>query len=153
MNQQFHPSFGSFIGSVVFAASPALVVATVHYFMDLHPGVLIWIGSGLMLSMSFALFLQAIFVHLVRLEISAIGIRTFGGLSAAQAIRWSDVTEATLRERHNPVSRTDRLVILRSRSSMMNYPVSILSHSDELKVVEELNRRTKLVVIQDRPAI
>jgi hypothetical protein len=153
MNHRFRPSLKSLIGSLAYAASPAVVVGMVYYLKGPHLGIVIWIASVLMLLLAFVLCLQAILVHLVRLEISPSGIRVAGGLSRVQWLRWEGISEATLRERRNPVSRTDHLLILKSAGVMLSYPLSVLSHSDESVVLDELRRRTKLVVIQDRPAI
>jgi hypothetical protein len=153
MSHKFRPSFGSLLGSLAYAASPAIVVGVVHYLKGPNLGVLIWIASALMLIFAFVLCLQAVFVHLVRLEISPSGIRVAGGLSGVQWLRWEEIVEATLRERRNPVSRTDHLLILKSQRAMLNYPLSVLSQSDETAVLDELRRRTRLVVIQDRAAI
>lgn len=150
---RFRPSFSSFVGSLAYSLSPAIVVGIVRYFKGPHLGVAIGIGSALMLLLAFFLCVQDVFVHLVQLELSSAGIRRFGGPTAAKAMLWNEVTEATLRERNNPVSRTDRFLILKSQRGMLGYPLSILSPSDESKVLEELKNRTRLVVMQDRPAI
>ena len=153
MTYRFRPSLRSFLASLAFAAIPAVIAVAVHHWLGSRMRVLVWIGSAVLVLMSFLYFVQAMSVHLIRLEISPEGIRRFGGPSGEHAMRWSEITEATLRERRNPVSRTDRLLILKSRDKMLNYPLSILSRADELKALEELNRRTKLLVIQDDPAV
>ena len=150
MTRLYRPSFRSFLGCIAYSLSMALVAGIVLFMTRPHPGVLIWIGSILMLLFSFALCVQDVVVHLIQLEISSLGIRTFGGITPARAMLWSEITEALLRERHNPVSRTDRLIILKSHRGMMNYSLSVLSRSDEQEALEELNRRTRLVVMQDR---
>lgn len=96
---RFRPSFGSFLGSLAYSLSPAIVVVIVRYFKGPHLGVAIGIGSGLMILLAFFLCLQDVFVHLVRLEISSAGIRRFGGPTPAKAMLWNEVTEATLREK------------------------------------------------------
>ena len=153
MNHQFRPSFKSLIGSLAYSASPAAVVGMVYYLKGSHQGVVIGTASVVMLLLAFVLCLQSIVVHLVRLEINPTGIRVVGGLSQAQWLRWERISEATLRERRNPASRTDHLLILKSAGVTLSYPLSVLSQSDELAVLDELHRRTRLAVIQDWPAI
>jgi hypothetical protein len=128
-------------------------VGVVHYLKGPQPGVLIWIASAVMLLFAFLLCMQVVFVHLVRLELSPLGIRAVGPLSGAQWLSWDEISEATLRERRNPVSRTDHLLILKSPRTMLNYPLSVLPRPAEAAVLDELRLRTRLVVIQDRPAI
>jgi hypothetical protein len=153
MNRRFYPSFRSFLGSLAFDFSPLVIVGAVYYFKGSHTGILLGILSVVMIAISALQFLQTCIVHLVRLEIAPGGIRTKSALGPSMQMAWRDVIEATLRERKNPVSRTDHLLILRSAGGMMNYPLSILKRSEEAEVIEELQRRTRLGVVEDRPAI
>jgi len=153
MTHQFRTSFKSFLGSLAYSVSPAVVVGVVRYLKGPQLGVLIWIISALMLVYVFTLCLRDVLVHLVRLEINLTCIRVIGPFSQERLLRWEDISEATLRERRNAVSRTDHLLILKSRCTTLNYPLSVLSRPAESAVLDELRRRTRLLVIQDRPAI
>lgn len=150
---RYHPSLGSFLGSIAYGASPAATAGVVLYLRGPESGNLLWIASLLMGLFALVLCLQAVFVHLNRLEMNERGIGVADPLTGSRWMRWEDVVDATLRERRNPVSRTDHLLILRSRSTMINYPLSILSRGAEEHVLAELRARTKLITIQDRPAV
>lgn len=153
MNRRYRPSFRSFFGSLVFDSSPLLVVAAVYYFKGFHQGLLLGIVSAGMVLYSVFLVVQSCVVFLGRLEMSPVGIRSFTAFGPMPFIKWVDINYAMLRERQNPVSRTDRLLILQTPRAKMNFPVSILSREEEQEVIDEVKRRIHLVVTEDRPAV
>jgi len=153
MTQSFRPSFKSFVGSVAFSSSLAAVALLGHYFLGSRGGLPAKIGYLAMLGFSALFLLNDINVHLRRLELTPIGIIRHGIFAGGVGMRWEEITEATLRERHNPATRTDRLLILKSPRGVFSYPLSVLSRASETAVIEELKCRSRLVIVQDRPAI
>lgn len=150
---EYRPSAASFLGCLVYSLSPAGTAAAVLYFTGPNAGRWIWIPSALMGVFSALLVLQDIVVHLSRLHLDHVGIAVRGPLHAG-SLAWSDVRQATLRERVNSVSRTDRLLVLEgSNGRMVNYPISVLSRPSEQKVLEALRSRTVLLTKQDQPSI
>lgn len=149
---EYRTSFRSFLGSLVYDLSPAAIAALVMYFVGGSAPYLLWVASGLMLLFSLLLVLQSLVVFRNRLYLDEVGIAV-AGLLSRRAMRWSEVTGATLRERKNAVSRTDRLLVLESRDRMLSYVTSTLSPPEEEAVLAEVGRRTRVVVYQDKPTI
>lgn len=149
---EYRPSLASFLGSLLYRLSPAATAGLVLYLSGPAARTLIWVLSALMGLFAVFLGLQTVLVHLNRLFIDETGVQVRGPLSDIRS-RWEDIHHATLRERENAVSRTDHLLILMGPKIYLNYPTSILSPQDEASVLEEVRKRKKLVVLQDRPTV
>ena len=152
MTYRYRPSVTSFLGSIAFALLPASLVAVVYVLRGPDFGTILWILSGLMCLYSAFLCIQAVFVHLQSLVMNDRGFGIIGSLSRSW-VDWDQVNEATLRERHNPVTRTDRLIVLETRRGPIAFPLSVLDRRAEQDAIAHIRAHTKLVVVRDQPAI
>ena len=142
----------AFFGSLFYGLSPALTAGIVLYFASGSAGWLLWILSGFMFLLALYLSVQCVFVHLNRLYLDDARIKTVNPLHTAE-LRWAEIVSATLRERVNSVSRTDRILILKSRRATLLFNTSTLSEPDETAVLAKVRAQTSLVVQRDKPTI
>lgn len=142
----------AFCGSLFYSLSPALTAGIVLYFASGSGGWLLWIPSGFMFLLALYLSVQDVFVYLDRLYLDDARIRTANPLHTAE-LKWTEIVSATLRERVNSVSRTDRILILKSRRAELRFNTSTLSEPDETAVLAKVRAQTSLVVQRDKPTI
>lgn len=149
---EYRPSWRAFGGSLVYDLSPVFMAAIVTYFAYESARWWLWVANAAMVLLSVYSCTQSIFVYLQRLHLDdrGIGATTVFG---ARAIAWTDVVNATLRERLNPITRTDRLLIVKSRRATMLFNTSTLSEADEEDVLAKVRARVPLLLQRDRPAI
>jgi hypothetical protein len=104
------------------------------------------IPSGLMGVISFFLIVQHIVVYRQKLYISPAGIGTIGLGNNFAA--WTHIEKASIRERHNLLSGTDRLLTLTARDGLLllAFPTSVLRSEDEMRVLL-LVRKTFLTTV------
>jgi hypothetical protein len=133
--------------------SPLASTAIVFYFKGHDVSVFLAILAVIAILFSAYAFYLTCGVYLQQLEVSPLGIRSFTPFGTGALMEWGKINDAALRERRNPVTRTERLLILHSPYGMMTFPLSILSPKEEQEVIEEIKQRTRLVVIEDRPLI
>lgn len=158
MKRSYRPSISSLFFSFLWGISPA-VVALVGYLIaheEASDKGLIWflvVVSVAMCFWSVLLIIQTIAVHMRRVTIDEKSITVAGPLGTT-TIAFSSVAEAILRERVNPISRTDHLIMIRSHSGgFLVYNPSALSRSDEESFLSLLRRHVDLKVISDKPAL
>jgi hypothetical protein len=149
---KFKPTWSSFFGSVAFALSPAATAGVVTFFLWENTRTPVLIAGALMIIFSLLLLLQAILVHLKCVYVDEQFIAVAGPLIRTQ-IRWSEVMEGVLKERHNAMTRTDRLLILRGPSCLVTYNTSTLSQRDERRLLEFVRSKCPMVVEQSKPSI
>lgn len=149
----YKPSFESIVRSTMFALWPVGTAALVTYFFwNPDRKVLLLTLAGLQVLLSGFLLLQAVLVHCNKLWLDERGIRVAGPIIATQ-MAWAEIASALLRERVNAVSRTDRMLVLRSKSNQLIFNTSVLNPRDEEAVLQAIRARTNLVVQRDRPSI
>lgn len=148
--QTFKPTLRSFIRSLIWDISPAVTALVVTYFTYEKAGLIIIILGVLMGLFSLYLILQTIIVHLQKITLLDEGI-FISGLGRPFGLRWSDIEKGTIRERHNIISGTDRLLILYSKNGhILSYNTSTLSKHDENIVLSEVRKRIPTAAIFDR---
>jgi len=111
-----------------------------------------WVLAGVLALFSLWCFLPCVPVHLQKLYLGEHGIR-LSGLFGVTAIPWGRVTGATLRERPNVVSRTDRLLMVTGPNGTLVFPTSTLREDEEERALEFVRRHVNLVVKKDKPTI
>ncbi len=149
----FKPAWRSFFSSLGWSLSMAGVAGAMLYFgpSRWQLSLVILIFSGLMGLFSVVSVLQDIFVHLQKIILLPEGIAVQGILGRPHGVGWSNVKEASLRERHNMVSATDKLiVIITDRGPEVAYPVSILSQADQNEVLMAVRNAVPTVVRFDK---
>jgi predicted Na+-dependent transporter len=149
---EYKPTFTSFMSSLLYDLSPAIIAAIVMYFIADSARWIMWVASWIMVAFSLYLLLQTTFVHMRRLYLDEECFRVSSPLSTVE-IRWSDVFSAVLRERENVISRTDHFLILQSSRHVIGFNTSTLSKEDEKTVLEVVSRKTPFVIQMDKPAI
>lgn len=151
--QTFKPTIRSFILSFIYDISPAVTAALVTYFTHGKAGLIIIIPSALMGLFSLYLILQTIFVHLQKITVLNEGI-LISGFRRPYGLRWTDVEKAEIRERHNIISGTDKLLILYSKyGHKIAYPISILSKNDQNNIDTEIRKKIPTSTKFDRPTL
>lgn len=149
----YKPSFKSLAASVLFALWPVGTAALITYFFwNPNRKVLLFALGGFQVLLSGFLLLQAVLVHCNKLWLDDGGVRVAGPLAATQ-MAWTEIASAILRERANAVSRTDRMLVLRSRRDQLIFNTSTLSPEDEEAALQIIRARTILVVQRDKPSI
>ena len=148
--QSFKPTLRSFIRSLIWDISPIVTASLVTYFMhDKAESIVIIIIDVIAVLFSLYLILQTIIVHLQKITLLNEGI-FISGLGKPFGLRWSDIENATLRERHNLISGTDRLLILYSKTGIRwAYNTSTLSKRDENILLSEVRKRIPTAAIFD----
>lgn len=151
--RMFKPTVLSFILSFLYRTSPAMTAAVVTYFYYEKGGVVLIILDVLTGLFCLYLLLQTIFVHLQKISLLDEGI-VVSGVSQPYGLRWADVDKRTVRERHNFLSGTDKLLVLHSRrGDKLAYPLSILSKEDQNEILREVRRRGPTSTVFDNPTI
>jgi hypothetical protein len=150
---RFKPTLRSFVLSSLYGFSPAIGASTVTYFQyEKHP-TLTMVIDGITLLVCLLWLVQGIVVHLQQLYITDEGI-VISGWAAPYGLQWSDIRRAILRERHNILSGTDKLlVIIGPGEKKLNYPVSILSTTDQTEGMQEVRRRIAVSSVFDEPTV
>ena len=148
----YKPSFASFLVSSLYGFTPAILAGVCTYFLADSTRLIMWIASGFMYVLSLFLFLQTVFVHLKKLYLDDNAIGVYGPFLRI-AVRWQDVVSAVLRERENLMSRTDRLLVIKSGNHTVSYNFSTLSRKDENEVLELVKTKTHLVVKKNKSTI
>ena len=146
------PTFRSFMISFLYDCSPAIMAAIVTYF--LHGKIGNWVVLLDVLAGLFCIFLliQTILVHLRKFSLFEEGI-VISGIGRPRGFRWEDFEKAVVRERHNLLSGTDKLLILYfKQGGSIAYPVSVLSKRCENEVLREVRRRVPTSSIFDNPS-
>lgn len=158
MKRTYKPNTSSLLTSFVWDLSPALIAFIGYSFA--HEGAsakglgwLLLVGTVAMCLLSAFLLLQTIAVHLRSVTIGEDRISVTGILGAT-TIPFSSIAKAVLRERVNPVSRTDHLVLIQSRTGeFLTFNSSTLPPGDEDDFLTELRRHVDLEVVRDKPAL
>jgi hypothetical protein len=157
MTHHFRPSASSLIASFGWDVSPAVVAALGWHFSSARAaekelGWLLLLLTGAMCLWSIFLILQTIVVHLKSISVDETGI-TVRGLGEG-SLRYQDVAEAQLRERRNVVSRTDRLLMIRSNGGeLLMFNPSTLRRSDEDALLSLLRKRIRITTVGDTPTL
>jgi hypothetical protein len=126
--------------------------ATAIYFFGDSGSRVLWIGGGIMAFFSLVLLVQAVFVHRQKIWIDERAIRVTGPTFDTR-IEWSEIVNATIRERVNAISRTDRLLRIHSQDQQLIFNTSTLSSPDEEQLLDQIRCRTRLFVQRDKPTI
>jgi len=102
---------------------------------------------------SLFLIVQDIFVHRQRIIITTDGVVVLG--LGHNFVRWSDVGSATIRERHNLVSGTDRLLLLTAKdgSILVAYPISVLPPEAQTRILLLVRKMVPTAVQFDKGTI
>ncbi len=157
MKRTYKPKTSSLLASFVYDLSPAIIALIGYRFA--HTGAsarglgwLLVVATVGMCLLSFYLFIQTIAVHLRRVTIDEESI-SVTGLLGTTTVGFSSTVKAVLRERVNPVSRTDHLILIQSRTGeLLTFNSSTLSRDDEDDFLNELRKCVHLEVVRDRPA-
>jgi len=158
MTRIYKPKASSLWASFVWDFSPALIALIGYGFA--HGGAsakglgwLVLVATVAMCLFSVFLLLQTIAVHLRSVTMGQDYI-CVTGLLGATTIPFSSIAKAMLRERVNPVSRTDHLVLIQSRTGqLLTFNSSTLPPDDEDDFLTELRRHVDLEVVRDKPAL
>jgi hypothetical protein len=110
------------------------------------------VAGGLMAALSLFLLLQDALVHLIWVEVDEAAISLKGPFGNSRLL-WSEVAGAVLKERENAITRTDRLLILRSETERIAFNASTLSQVDEARLLDFVRQRINLVVERSKPSI
>jgi len=158
MTRIYKPKNSSLLTSFVWDIFPVLIALIGCHFM--HEGAssnglewLLLVVTIAMCLLSVFLLIQTIAAHSqsVTLEEDRISITGFLG---ATAISFNSIDKAVLRERVNPVSRTDHLLIIQSRNGQfLTFNSSTLSPEDEEDFLTELRKHVDLEVVRDKPVL
>lgn len=148
----YKPSLKSLFASLLLAFSPLASAATLNYFFAGAKTLVLLIGGGVMAVFSLVLLLQAVFVHRQKIWIDESAIRVTGPFFNTR-IAWPEIVNATIRERVNAISRTDRLLTIHSRDEQLVFNTSTLSAPDEEELLATIRSRTRLFVQRDKPTI
>jgi len=149
---EYKPTFTSFVSSLLYRLSPAIVLGIIMYFTADSARLVMWVLSAITGVYCLYLLLQTTFVHLQRLYLDEERIRVSSPLSTIE-MKWTDVLSAVLRERENVISRTDHLLIIQSSRHVIGFNTSSLSKEDEKTVLEMVGRKTPFVIQKDKPTI
>jgi len=149
---ELRPTFSSFVSSSLYRLSGLVVAAIFIFFTYEEATAFDWFLDVAMALFSLWCFLPCLPVHLQKLQLDEYGIR-LSGLFGVTAIPWESTTSATLRERANAVSRTDRLLIVRGPDGTIVFPTSTLREGDEKCALEIVRRHVNLVVQRDKATI
>jgi len=158
MKRTYKPNTSSLFGSFLWDFSPAIIAIIGYRFA--HAGAtakglgwLLVVGTVAMCLFSFFLLMQTIAVHLKRVTIDEGSISVTGPLGTT-TVSFSSIVKAVLRERVNPVSRTDHLILIQGRSGeLLTFNSSTLSRPEEEDFLNEVRRHVDLEVVSDRPAL
>lgn len=158
MTRIYKPNTSSLLASFVWDFSPALIALIGYCFA--HEGAsarglgwLLLVATVAMCLFSVFLLLQTIAVHLRSVTIWEDRI-SVTGLLGGTTIPFSSIAKAVLRERVNPVSRTDHLVLIQSRTGqLLTSNSSTLPPDDEDDFLTELRRHVDLQEVRDKPAL
>lgn len=149
----YKPSIKSLFGSLVWDFSIAFMAAIITFFgYKAHPRIIVALDiiAGLVV---LVMLLQTINVYCTKIYIDDHCIMTSSPLCTTR-IQWGEVTGTLLRERKNAMSRTDHLLILKSRDgNIILYNTSTLSPQDEEAVLAKVRSMVRLDVKEDRPAM
>ena len=149
----FKPMWQSFFSiSFIWRISPACVagIAWILSPVSWHRSTGMPLMSALMVLLSLLLTLSEIqlFRQRVFLTEDGIGIQGPGRTFA----RWSEVNRATIRERHNLLSRTDRLLFLFDREDRIRFgfATSVLRADNETNILMLVRRATLTTITFDK---
>lgn len=148
----YKPSLKSLLAALLLALWPVATAATLTYFFGNAKSRVLWVGGGVMALFSLVLLFQAVFVHRQKIWIDERAIRVTGPRFDTR-IAWSEIVNATIRERVNAISRTDRLLTIHSQHRRLVFNTSTLSVRDEEEVLAQIRCRTRLFVQRDKPTI
>src|SRR5271157_1934099 len=109
-----------------------------------HPQVSLMTWSGGILSAALGTYWLRLTlrVHSSSLEIDDSSIALIAG-GRVRRILWDEVTNATIRERNNAITRTKRLLIVQSWQHKIDFVTSVLRESDERQVLEVVRRHSR----------
>jgi hypothetical protein len=148
----YEPSLKSLLASLLLALWPLASAVTLIYFFGDSKSPMLWICGCISVLFSLVLLVQAVFVHRQKIWIDERAIRV-KGLLADTRIAWSEIVNATIRERVNAISRTDRLLMIHSQDRQLSFSTSTLSPPDEEELLSQIRSRTRLFVQRDKPTI
>ena len=148
---RYRPSMASFLGSSLYRLSPAMVAGLMIYLAGHRFNVAMWIATAIMFAFALWLFAETITVHTISIDADDEGVR-LSSRGRVMALRWRDISSAILRERPNPITRTDRLLILKSGDRQLPLNISTLRPEDEAALLDLARRKTHVIVHEDVPA-
>lgn len=135
------PTIRSFIYSFLYSLSPAIGAGIMTYILYEQSKTLVIFLDAIAGLFCIYLLVQTIFVHLKKISLLEDGI-IITGIVRPYGLRWTDIEKATIRERHNLLSGTDKLLVLYTKQgNKMYYPISILSKRDENEISREVRKR------------
>lgn len=110
-----------------------------------------FVNLALMCLISLALIGSAIRVHSKSISLDEYSISTSRKLGREIRLLWSNILKATLRERHNLISRTARFLKVEANDGcILIYNTSILSPQDENELLHIIQQHITLDVITDK---
>ena len=148
----YRPTIKSFFGSLVYDCWILFLAAILTFFAYRTCPRIILVFDIIAVVITLVLLTQTIFVHCTKIYLDDERVITSSPLSRTE-IYWQDVTEAILYERRNIMSRTDHLLLLRTRNSMISCNTSTLDPSDEERVLGMVRSKTNLAVRRSRPSV
>lgn len=149
---RFRPSLASFLGAAAYSLIPAATAGLGTYLLWEKRSTGLLVAGGLMAALSLFLLLQDVVVHLIQVEVDEGAISLIGPFGRSR-MRWSEVEGAVLKERENAITRTDHLLILRSRTARIAFNASTLSEANEARFFDFMRQRINLVVERSKPSI
>lgn len=147
------PTFRSFILSTLYRLTPAMSAIVISIFLIEKAKVFVIIADVVTAIFCLYLLISTIFVHLQKIYLLDDGI-VIERLQSRYGVRWEQIQKATVRERHNYLSGTDKLLILYGpHRPIIAYPISILSNSDQKKLLREVRRKIPTSTVFDSPTV
>lgn len=149
---RFRPTVASFLSAAVYSLTPAAIAGLGTFLLREKRGAGLLVAGTLMVALSLVLLLQDALVHLIRVEVDEAAISLIGP-SGRSHLPWPEVVGAVLKERENVITRTDHLLILRSKTQGVAFNTSTLSESNEALLLDFVRQRVNLVVEASKPSL
>ena len=148
----YKPTLRSFICSVGYLSILLLPPATVTY-VYYHKSPTFVVTVDVLVGLVFIWQLWSTIIahrNVVVVSYEGIGVRN---MFAARFLEWESVKGALIRERHNKISRTDRLVKIESiDGEVLMFPLSVFSRAAEIEIMERLRRHAPTSTQIDPPS-
>ena len=151
--KRYKPSVRALPETLAYDLSPATLGVLGALLLRHRAGWLILVPSAVMVMMT--VFCLVVTMHAFLSSVTVADDRlVFHRPWSRLTVAWGSVLAATIRERHNKVTRTDRMLVLQlANGEMVTYATSVLSPEDEAEFLEMVRARVRAATVRDRPSI